>query len=117
MCGSSLGGLVTAYAGLKRADVFSRVAEISPSSWWDNDVIVGDVQGMTTPRPTLVYVDSGQGSGDDESDTDMLASAYLGLGYVDGSTFRHVVQPGASHSEVYWAQRFPGAMQFILGVR
>jgi enterochelin esterase-like enzyme len=32
MAGSSLGGLVTAYAGLKHADVYGRIAELSPSS-------------------------------------------------------------------------------------
>ena len=119
MAGSSLGGLVTAYAGLKRPDVFGRIAELSPSSWWDNDVIVSDV--MSTPaapaRPLVVYVDSGQGSVDDEADTDLLASAYLGLGYVDGQNFRHVIQPGAAHNETYWAERFPGAMQLVLGPR
>ena len=117
MAGSSLGGLVTAYAGLEHADVFGRIAAISPSSWWDSDIIVADVQGTTSPRPIVVYVDSGQGTADDEADTDMLAAAYLALGYVDGTNFRHVIQPGAQHSETYWAQRFPGAMQLVLGSR
>jgi len=27
------------------------------------------------------------------------------------------VQPGGQHSETYWAQRFPGAMLFLLGPR
>ena len=58
-----------------------------------------------------------QGTADDEADTDLLAADYLALGYVDGKTFRHVVQAGALHSEMYWAQRFPGAMQLLLGVR
>ncbi len=119
MAGSSLGGLVTAYAGLKRPDVFSRIAALSPSSWWDSDVIVSDVHATPAApaRPTVVYVDSGQGTVDDEADTDLLAAAYLGVGYVDGTNFRHVIQPGADHSETYWAQRFPGAMQLVLGVR
>jgi hypothetical protein len=68
-------------------------------------------------RPLVVYVDSGQGTVDDESDTDQLAAEYLALGYVDGTNFRHVIQPGAAHSETYWAQRFPGAMQLVLGPR
>jgi pullulanase len=118
MSGSSLGGLVTAYAGLKHADVFGRIAALSPSTWWDSDVIVTDVKGApASPRPLVVYVDSGQGSVDDEADTDLLATAYTNLGYVDGTNFRHVIQPGAAHSETYWAQRFPGAMQLVLGVR
>ncbi len=121
MAGSSLGGLVTAYAGLKHPEVYGMVAEISPSTWWNNDVIVGDVQGTPAApaRPLIVYVDSGSGAAsiDDEPDTDLLAAAYLALGYVDGTSFRHVIQPGAPHSETYWAERFPGAMQLLLGVR
>jgi hypothetical protein len=54
---------------------------------------------------------------DDEADTDMLAAAYVALGYVDGKNFRHVIQPGAAHNETYWAERFPGAMQLVLGTR
>ncbi len=119
LAGSSLGGLVTAYAGLKHPEVYGLLAELSPSSWWNNDVIVADVKGtLPAPaRPLVVYVDSGQGTVDDEADTDLLAAAYLALGYVDGKDFRHVIQPGAQHSEVYWAERFPGAMQLLLGVR
>jgi predicted alpha/beta superfamily hydrolase len=109
---------VTAYAGVKYPNVFSRLGELSPSTWWNNDVIVTDVQGTpTSPRPAIVYVDSGQGTVDDEADTDQLAQAYLALGYVDGTTFRHVIQPGAQHNETYWAERFPGAMQLLLGTR
>jgi len=80
---------------------------------------VSDVQA-TPPapaRPLIVYVDSGSGSGDDEADTDLLAAAYLSLGYVDGTNFRHVTQSGGQHNETYWAERFPGAMQLILGPR
>ncbi|HEX4451484.1 MAG TPA: alpha/beta hydrolase-fold protein [Kofleriaceae bacterium] len=118
MAGSSLGGLVTAYAGTTHADVFGKLAELSPSTWWNTDVIVGDVAATpAAPRPQIVYVDSGQGDVDDESDTDQLATAYLQLGYIAGENFRHVVQPNAQHDETYWAQRFPGAMQLVLGDR
>lgn len=117
LVGSSLGGLVTAYAGAYHADVFGQVGELSPSTWWDNDVIVGDVAGAAQPRPAIVYVDSGAGSADDEADTDRLASAYLAQGYVDGLTFRHVIQAGAQHSETWWAERLPGALQLLLGAR
>jgi predicted alpha/beta superfamily hydrolase len=119
MAGSSLGGLVTAYAGVRYPEVFGLVAELSPTTSWNNDVIVSDVQA-TPPapaRPLVVYVDSGSGSGDDETDTDVLASEYLSIGYVDGVNFCHVIQPGGQHSETYWAERFPGAMQCVLGPR
>jgi predicted alpha/beta superfamily hydrolase len=119
MAGSSLGGLVTAYAGLKHPEVYGLIAAISPSTWWDDDVLVTDIQStLAAPqRPLIVYVDSGQGTVDDEADTDELAAAYVALGYVQGTNFSHVIQPGAQHSETYWAERFPGAMQLLLGVR
>ncbi len=119
LAGSSLGGLVTAYAGLQHPEVFGLLAELSPSSWWNGGVIMTDVKAtLPAPaRPLRVYLDSGAGDGDDEADTDALAQVYLSLGYADGPSFRHVVQPGASHSETYWAQRFPGAMQLVLGPR
>jgi predicted alpha/beta superfamily hydrolase len=119
LAGSSLGGLVTAYAGLKYPNVFGRLGELSPSTWWNTNVIVGDVQGtLAAPnRPAIVYVDSGSGTADDEADTDTLAQAYLALGYVDGSNFRHVIQSNAAHNETYWAERFPGALQLMLGAR
>ena len=120
MAGSSLGGLVTAYAALTYPNTFSMVAEFSPSSWWNSDVIVNDVMTQTQAapnRPSIVYLDSGAGDVDAESDTDMLDAAYIAEGYVDGNTIRHVVQQGAAHNETYWAERFPGGMQFILGTR
>jgi predicted alpha/beta superfamily hydrolase len=58
--GSSLGGLISAYAGVHRADAFGLVGAMSPSTWWDNLAILDEVG--TTPtrpqRPDKVYVDS-----------------------------------------------------------
>lgn len=117
IAGSSLGGLISAYAALRRPDVFGLVAEFSPAAWWNDRVIVSEVAGtLPAPnRPQIVYVDSGAAPADGQADTDILAAQYIALGYVDGVNFRHVVQPGAFPNDTYWAQRFPGAMQFLLG--
>jgi predicted alpha/beta superfamily hydrolase len=119
--GSSLGGLVSAYAGVREPDVFGLVGAMSPSTWWDSGYIVGEV--AKTPaapgRPLRVYVDSGNAgnSQDDMANTALLAGAYADLGYSEGSTLHYVVQDGATHSEAYWAQRLPGALAFLLGPR
>ncbi len=118
MVGSSLGGLITAYAGVKHADVFGLVGALSPSTWWDSDWIVTDV-GTTpaAPRPIRVYVDSGDSgpSNDDVTDTASLAAAYEAIGYAQSSSLDYLVQAGGQHSEVYWAQRLPGTLAFLLG--
>ena len=51
LVGSSLGGLISAYGALTYPDVYGLVGEISPSTWWNNDVIVADVTSMTKPAP------------------------------------------------------------------
>lgn len=120
IAGSSLGGLLSIYAGRTQPGVFSRIAALSPSTFWDDRVIIADVQSTPAApnRPALVYVDSaGAADNDDFADTSDLVDAYESVGYVEGATLKYVVQPGALHSEVYWAQRFPGAMQFVLGPR
>jgi predicted alpha/beta superfamily hydrolase len=119
--GSSLGGLVSSYAGVQRADVFGLVGAMSPSTWWDGTVLLADV--ATTPtrpsKPVRVYVDSGDSgaSNDDVTNTNELAARYRTVGYVDNKDLLHVVQVGGQHNEIYWAQRLPAALAFLLGPR
>jgi pullulanase len=114
--GSSLGGLISAYAGVKRAALFGRIGAMSPSTWWDELFLLGSVRGSGAVRPLRVYLDSGDSgpSMDDKDNTQALAQVYRDLGYRDGVDLLHVIQRGASHSEYYWAQRLPIALQFLL---
>ena len=119
--GSSLGGLVSAYAGARRADVFGLVGAMSPSTWWDDKIILTEVASMSThpSKPLRVYVDSGDAgtSNDDVTNTTALAARYRTVGYTDQKDLLHVVKPGAQHSEAYWAARLPNALRFLLGAR
>jgi predicted alpha/beta superfamily hydrolase len=119
--GSSLGGLVSAYAGVRRADVFGLVGAMSPSTWWGGKVILGEVTSLPSrpARPMRVYVDSGDSgtSNDDVTNTTELAARYRTVGYTDKKDLLHVVQAGAEHNETYWAARLPAALHFLLGAR
>jgi predicted alpha/beta superfamily hydrolase len=117
LLGSSLGGLISAWAGVVRPDVFGLVGAMSPSTWWDNRALLGLVASTGAARPLRVYVDSGDAgpSSDDVANTRELANAYRALGYVDGVNFTYVVQPGATHTEAAWAARLPGALEALLG--
>ncbi|HEX2690343.1 MAG TPA: alpha/beta hydrolase-fold protein [Kofleriaceae bacterium] len=112
--GSSLGGLVSVYAGVTRPDVFGLVGALSPSTWWDGTWIIPRVASEPTD-PVRVYVDSGDSgdSQDGRADTATLAQAYR----TRGATLDYVVQAGAQHNEYYWRQRVPGALAFLLGPR
>ncbi len=61
--GSSLGGLATLHLGFTHPDVFSRLAVLSPSVWWDRRAILTTVR-QTRPRPKLrLWVDMGTAEG------------------------------------------------------
>src|SRR5581483_5039078 len=99
MIGSSLGGLISAYAGVEHGDVYGGVGVMSPSTWWDSDWIVGEVGNVTSKPATAsikVYVDSGDSgtSNDDVTETATLAAKYRSVGYTDGSTLDYLVQAG-----------------------
>ncbi|MFO0573619.1 MAG: alpha/beta hydrolase-fold protein [Polyangia bacterium] len=116
LAGSSLGGLITAYAGTKHAAVFGRLGIFSPSTWWDGKVIITMVKA-SPQRPQRIYVDSGDSgpSGDDSVNTRALADTYrTDLGYRDGVDFLYVLMPGAVHNEDAWAARLPAALRFLL---
>ncbi len=117
--GSSLGGLISSYAGVRRADAVGHLGAMSPSVWWDGRVLLSLIAASPTSRPLRVYVDSGDSgpSNDGVVDTRELVGAYRALGYVDGVTLRYVEQVGATHTEAAWASRLPGALEFLLGPR
>jgi predicted alpha/beta superfamily hydrolase len=121
MMGSSLGGLISSYAGTTSSSTFGLIGALSPSTWWDGTMLIGTVAATKgkSPEPLRVYVDSGDSgtSNDDMTNTAKLAQTYRDVGYVDDSTLKYVLQKGASHSEIYWAQRLPGALHFLLGAR
>lgn len=116
LAGSSLGGLITAYAGIKRGDVFGRAGVFSPSTWWDERFIVSALAKSGMPRPRRVYLDCGDSgpSSDGVTDTRDLAATYRSLGYRDDVDFRFVVEAGGTHDEPSWARRLPAALRFLL---
>jgi predicted alpha/beta superfamily hydrolase len=111
--GSSLGGLLSAYAGTARNDVYGLVGVMSPSTWWDNDWILSNT---SYGAPWKVYVDSGDAgpSNDDVTETAKLAAGYRAAASQDVE-LDYVVQHGGQHGEYWWRQRIPGALSFLLG--
>ena len=60
--GSSLGGLVTLHLGFTHPEVFSRLAVLSPSVWWDRRAILTTVR-HARPKPAVRLWVHGHGRG------------------------------------------------------
>ncbi len=59
MGGSSLGGLVSLYLGLLYSEVYSRLAIISPSVWWDNRFIIRRVRNLGVKLQSRAWLSAG----------------------------------------------------------
>jgi predicted alpha/beta superfamily hydrolase len=114
--GSSLGGLVSLYLGLKHPDVFSRIAAMSPSVWWDRRAILRDVRNAR-PKPRLrLWVDIGTREGRNHvANTRLLKSGLLSAGWVEGEDLHYEEVQGAAHGEKAWAERFARVLAFLFG--
>src|SRR5918912_1424503 len=61
--GSSLGGLVTLYLGVRYPRVFGKLAVVSPSVWWDDHRIVREVRSLRAKPRTRVWLNMGTDEG------------------------------------------------------
>jgi predicted alpha/beta superfamily hydrolase len=112
--GSSLGGLVSLYLGLKHPDGFSRLAVMSPSVWWDRRAILRYVRDAR-PKPRLrVWVDIGTREGRYHVDNARLLKAgLLKSGWIEGEDLHYEEVPGATHAEASWAARLDRVLEFL----
>ena len=122
VAGSSLGGLVSLYAAYAHPDTFGAVAALSPTLTWGrycmNHERMLEVARRAGKLPLRFYLDSGgvgaeQPSADNWWPTREFAIELLQQGYVWQRDVAYRWQPGAPHNEAAWADRLPGALQFL----
>lgn len=109
--GSSLGGLVSLYAGIKHPEIFGSVAALSPSIWWNQRSILASYNQAAT-LPLKVYLDSGTEGGEEPQDVRQLTQLLEQRG-LNQRTLCTFIQNGAGHNEYFWAMRLPIVLQFL----
>ena len=112
--GSSLGGLVTLYLGLRYAHAFGKLAVMSPSVWWNHKSILGYLNEHAPQiweRPKL-WLDVGEREGQRTlRDAEMLARRLKANGWVPGETLHFERVPDGTHDEASWARRVKPMLQ------
>ncbi|MCX7971419.1 MAG: alpha/beta hydrolase-fold protein [Negativicutes bacterium] len=117
IAGSSAGGVIALYVGLKYQDVFSMIGAFSPAIWWSP----AGMDGFVRQRSMRIYMDIGTGECEGEEDVtaDYEWSTrwfYDGLrrgGFHEDDIMLFQVD-GGQHSESDWASRFPLAYMWLM---
>jgi predicted alpha/beta superfamily hydrolase len=112
--GSSLGGLISLFLGWEYPAVFSRLAVMSPSLWWDHRSILS-ILNQPGPKPDLrIWLDMGTAEGARQiRDADLLEKMLLRRGWQLGVDFAYEKAAGAVHDEQAWSERFGDVLRFL----
>jgi predicted alpha/beta superfamily hydrolase len=116
--GSSLGGLVSLYLGLRYPGVFSRLAVISPSVWWRQRAIIKEVAGLPQKPALRIWLDiGGKETQPAVSDTRALRDGLIRKGWQLGADLAYFEAENGEHTESAWAQRAGPMLRFLFPAR
>lgn len=110
--GSSLGGVVSFYLGWQRPDVFSKIACLSSTFDYRDNLL--ERISAEPKRKIRIYLDSGW-PGDNYEATRSMRDRLIWKGYRPGSELFYLAFPEAKHDENAWAARSPIPFQFLFG--
>lgn len=112
--GSSLGGLVTLYLGLKYPNIFSRLMVMSPSVWWDHAMILEFVNRLPAKPTTRIWLDIGTREG---RITPLLVRklcrTMIHKGWRLEADLKYTEVEGGVHNEKAWGDRVEPALRFL----
>jgi predicted alpha/beta superfamily hydrolase len=118
MGGSSLGGLVSLYLGLRYTWVFSKLAVMSPSVWWHSRAILKTVAQITRKPDLRIWLDVGTREGRRAlPDVRALKRDLINKGWKRGKDLAYTEAQGGEHSEWAWAQRVALMLKFLFPPR
>jgi enterochelin esterase-like enzyme len=114
--GSSLGGLVSLYLGLRYATWFGKLAVLSPSVWWNHKSILGYLNERAPEiwdRPRL-WLDVGEKEGRRAvHDAETLNRRLKANHWLPGETLHFEKVHGGTHDEPSWARRVRPMLKFL----
>jgi predicted alpha/beta superfamily hydrolase len=112
--GSSMGGLFSLYAFLRRADVFGLAGIMSPSLWFGRSRLFDYVESVRALRGR-VYLDVGTAEGAGTlRDARTLKAMLERKGLRERESLMYVEDRGGRHEEASWSRRLTGVLEFLL---
>jgi predicted alpha/beta superfamily hydrolase len=115
--GSSMGGLISLYALLRRPETFGFAGAMSPSLWFGRAAIFG-VASATSQWDGRLYLDTGtlEGRGHVRQVREMVRLLRRRAVH-PRRQLRYVEDRGGLHNEAAWARRFEPALRWLLPKR
>ena len=116
LIGSSLGGLISYYGGLKYPNIFGKIGALSTSFWFSNKVIdFTKKYGNTSKIKLYLYVGSKEGN-TMESDTKNMKNLLLAIGF-PAKNIKVSINPEGKHNETAWKNEFLKVVTWLYNIK
>lgn len=111
--GSSLGGLISLYAGFKYPEFFGNMMIFSPSLWISEE-IYQMAKAFVPAGPTDIYLYAGgMESANHYGQVRRLDTILQEKRKYDGFNLMFAHNPSGQHKEIHWGKQFPLAYQWL----
>ena len=110
--GSSMGGLISFYTGLKYSEVFSKLAILSPSFWFNRQIFDWIKQQPKSYHATICMVGSRTESYGMERDISNMYWILRNMGY-DEMELAFQIRNKGKHNEKFWGREFSFVFQSL----
>jgi predicted alpha/beta superfamily hydrolase len=116
LLGSSMGGLVTFNIGIRRPDLFGKLAVMSPSFWWGNSSPLEKLDAYDYCNlKTRIWLDTGESEGEFMSFSDAVIDRLIEIKNCEEIDLAYYLAPGAVHNELDWGERVHCPLLYFFG--
>lgn len=108
--GSSMGGLISYYAGLKHPNIFGKIGVFSPSFWFSDNVLSFTKQNAKQLNVKMYFV-----LGDKEGmteDYNNVTDLLIKNGFNEENFEKKLIE-GGTHNEAFWSSQYLDAISFL----
>lgn len=118
LIGSSLGGLISYYGGLKYPNIFGKIGALSTSFWFSSEV-ENFTKSNGNIRNVKLYLLVGEKEGEDgfmAEDTKKMIKLLLETGFKSKNLISKI-NPEGEHNEAFWSSEFLEVITWLYNIK
>lgn len=112
LIGSSLGGLISYYGGLKYPKTFGKIGALSTSFWFSNKVEEFTKENGDLKCQKMYLLVGGKEGENMESDSEKMKELLLETGYKK-KNLTLKINPEGKHNEAFWSSEFTNVINWL----
>ncbi|MFM2393684.1 MAG: hypothetical protein RLZZ546_1666 [Bacteroidota bacterium] len=113
LIGSSMGGLISLYGGVKHNDTFGKIGALSSAFWFAREVY-SYVNSFSDFNNLKIYmIAGGKEGGNQIGDMIEMKNLLISKGFIEGVTLKAVDHPEEKHNEAYWEKEFDNVYSWL----